>query len=296
MDSENTVGIDIGGSKIAAGLVRGSSVVQRNELATPKGGLAELLAAVRACVEPLLPADAALGACTPGLHDPRSGRISRADNVPALTDVDLAAELSALFGQPVSVANDADTAALAEFTFGAARDWDSVCYVTVSTGIGGGFVNGDGVLRGHGGAAAELGHLTIEPNGPRCSCGQYGCLERLASGTALAERASARSRRQLSAREVMELYRQRDVMATGVVNEASAALGLALGMLSQLFDPEGFVLGGAVVLNNPEFVTLLRDELTARVSGREVPQLTVAALGADAGVLGAAQLARRAAA
>src|SRR5690625_4448226 len=109
MDSENTVGIDIGGSKIAAGLVRGSSVVQRNELATPKGGLAELLAAVRACVEPLLPAEAALGACTPGLHDPRSGRISRADNVPALTDVDLAAELSALFGQPVSVANDADT-------------------------------------------------------------------------------------------------------------------------------------------------------------------------------------------
>lgn len=288
-----SVGIDVGGTKIAAGLVSDGQLLRRRELPTPQGDLATLLDALRDCAAGLLDGVDAIGVCTPGLHDPHSGRISYAGNLPMLKDTDLAAEFSRHSSRRVTVSNDADAAAWAEFELGAGRAWHSCFYLTVSTGIGGGFASAAGLFRGFRGAATEVGHLLSDPSGERCSCGQYGCLETVASGRAIARRASVRSGRELSTRAVFGLARDGEPVAVQVLAAAAGAIGAALAAVSQLFDPEGIVLGGSVVLNNPEFLEQLRCELAARVSGRELPLLAPAGLGADAGILGAALLAAR---
>lgn len=286
-----SVGIDVGGTKIAAGLLGNGQLLGRNERATPQGDLQELLAAMVDSAADFLDQAGRIGVCTPGLHDPRTGTISFAGNLPMLKGVDLAAEFSKLTGRAVTVVNDADAAALAEYRLGAGRGWHSCFFVTVSTGIGGGFASPAGLLRGFTGAATEIGHLVIDPLGPECNCGQHGCLEAIASGTAIAQLASERTGTALSTRQVFELARSGELVTGGVIGSAAAALAAGLAAVSQLFDPEGMVLGGSVALSNPEFVDLVQFELAARISGRELPAIAVAGLGADAGILGAALLA-----
>lgn len=285
-----SIGVDIGGTKIAAGLCRGDVVEKHGELPTPTDSLDDLLKAVFDLVQPWLSVTDVIGVCTPGWHDPRSGRISLATNIPALTGVDLAAELDDLLGVPVTVGNDADAAAVAEFRLGAARDWDSVFFTTVSTGIGGGHVSVAGVLRGHAGAAAEIGHMIVRPGGAQCACGARGCLEAYASGKSLARRASERSRRQLSSEEVLEMWRSGDETATGVVREAAQTLATGLAIVTQLLDPEGIVIGGGVAIGNPDFCEFVTDEFAEVLAARRVPEIRPAALGASAGMLGAALL------
>lgn len=290
-ESVKRVGIDVGGTKIAAGLVSEGRLEQRNELPTPQGDLDALLQAMADCAAPLLPGAQTVGVCTPGLHDPRTGRIVYAGNLKMLKDTDLAAAFSRHSGYPVTVSNDADAAAWAEFKLGAARSWHSCFYLTVSTGIGGGFVSAGGLLRGYSGAAAEAGHLIIDPAAGRCSCGQYGCLELIASGSAIARRASRRSGRQLTAENVFRLARSGEPAALQVLAGAVSAIGSALVTITQLFDPQGIVLGGGVAVNNPEFTDQVTQALSTRLAGREQPQVVTAGLGADAGILGAALLA-----
>lgn len=285
-----SIGVDIGGTKIAAGLCRGDVVEQHSERPTPVHSLEELLDTVYQLVQPWLTETQLIGVCTPGWHDPRSGRISLASNIPALTGVDLAADLMDLLGQPTAVGNDADAAALAEFRLGAARDWDSVFFTTVSTGIGGGHVSPAGLLRGHSGAAAEIGHMIVRPGGADCTCGARGCLEAYASGKSLARRASERSGRQLSSQEVLEMWRSGDATASEVVREAVQALAIGLAAVSQLLDPQGLVLGGGVAIGNPDFGEFLTDEFAEIMRGRRIPDIRPAALGASAGMLGAALL------
>ena len=285
-----SIGIDIGGTKIAAGLCRDGIVLERAERATPTDNLDELLEVVFDLVQPWSTLTTLIGVCTPGWHDPRSGRISLAANIPALTGVDLAAALDDLLGQQVAVYNDADTAALAEFRLGAARDWDSLFFTTVSTGIGGGYASSAGLLRGHAGAAAEIGHMIVRPGGLDCKCGSKGCLEAYASGKSIARRASKKSGRDLSSHEVFEMWRSGDAIATEMVTDAAAALAAGLAIVSQLLDPEGLVLGGGVANGNPDFAELVTDELAACMDDRRVPVLRLAELGADTGMLGAALL------
>ncbi len=287
----HSVGIDVGGTKIAAGLFADGQLLGRTEQPTPHGSLAELLAAMADSASAVMEHAGHIGVCTPGLHDPRSGRIVYAGNLRMLRSVDLAAEFGRVTGRKVTVVNDADAAALGEYRLGAGKGWHSCFFVTISTGIGGGFVSPAGLHRGFTGAATEIGHVVTDPDGPVCTCGQKGCLEMLASGTAIARLASERSGRQLSAREVFELARSGDAVACDVTEAAAAALATALAAVTQLFDPEGIVLGGSVALGNADFVEQVRNELAGRVAGRELPAIAVAGLGADAGILGAALLA-----
>lgn len=285
-----SIGVDIGGTKIAAALCRSEAVEEQRELPTPVDSRDELLSTIFELIQPWLKETHLIGVCTPGWHDPRSGRIRLASNIPALTGADLAAELDDLLGVPVAVGNDADAAALAEFRLGAARDWDSVFFTTVSTGIGGGHVSPAGVLRGNSGAAAEIGHMIVRPGGAECTCGARGCLEAYSSGKSIARRASERSRRQLSSVEVLEMWRSGDSVAAAVVIEAAQALATGLAIVSQLLDPEGLVLGGGVANGNPDFCELVRDEFTEVMVDRRLPEIRQAALGASAGMLGAALL------
>lgn len=291
MNNRAFIGVDVGGTKTAVALCAGDRVLQHAQEATPVSDLSGLLDLITSLAAPWLDQAAGIGVCTPGWHDPRSGRISLAGNIPALTGADLRSLLQERLSLPVTVGNDADAAALAEFRLGAGRGWDSLFFVTVSTGVGGGFVNRNGILTGHSGTAAEIGHLQVVPGGLSCACGASGCLEAHASGTAIARLASERCGRPLTARQVFGLWQEGDAVATGVISEAAAALGAALHSVIQLLDPHGLVLGGGVVAGNPQLVQLVHDELAARLAGRPVPAVVTAGLAGDAGVLGAALLA-----
>src|SRR5690625_1747445 len=282
------IGVDIGGTKTAAGLVGADgTVVARDEYPTQTDSFAGLLGDICRLIGPWLPQADGIGLCAPGYLDPRSGRITLASNVPARTGTDPAGERSRLTGRPARLGNDADAAALAEFRVGAARGWDSVFYLTVSTGIGGGFVSSRGVLMGHSGAASELGHLVVVPGGRPCGCGNRGCLEMYASGTALAAAGPSGH----GAREVLAARRGGEEAAAGPVREAVGALARGLAAVTQLLDPEGIVLGGSVAVNNPDFAEAVESALREYLQNRRPPVFRLAELGADAGIVGAALLA-----
>ena len=291
MDAPFRVGVDIGGTKTAAGLVsRDGAVLERKELPTATDSLPRLLDDIEQLIRPWLGRAGSVGLCAPGYLDPQSGRITLASNVPALTGSDLAGELSSRIARPARLGNDANAAALAEFRLGAARGWDSVFYLTVSTGIGGGFVDRRGILRGHGGAASELGHLAVVPGGRPCGCGNSGCLEMYASGTALARTASELSGTELSTSEVIAGWRAGEDGPSRAADEAVAALARGLAAVTQLFDPEGFVFGGSVAVRNPDFADAVAEATAELLGSRRVPPVRLAGLGGDAGILGAALL------
>lgn len=288
--SSPTLGIDIGGTKIAAGLLQDGQLLERREAPTPTHDLQVLLDAVSGLLQPLLSRAQGIGVCAPGYLDPHSGRISFAGNLPALNGVQLEEALAARLGHSVVAANDADAATLAEFRLGAGCELDSIFYLTVSTGIGGGHVGPGGLLRGHAGAAAEVGHLCVEPGGRPCRCGGRGCLEAIASGTAIGERASQLYGRQVDAARVFSDWDARNPQAEQVVEEAASALGRGLAAVCQLLDPAGLVLGGSVASRNPRFVELVAERLAALLHNRPLPAVLPAALAGDAGVIGAALL------
>ena len=285
-----SIGVDIGGTKVAVGLLADGRLLERSEAPTPAADLDELLQLVERLVQPFIRQAEAVGVCTPGYHDPRTGRIAFASNLPALVGVELATALSHSLGRAVTVGNDADAATLAEYRLGAARGWDSVFYLTVSTGIGGGYMGPAGLLRGHSGGAAEVGHLCVVPEGRTCGCSARGCLEAHGSGTAIAAQASALKRRELSTRQVFAAWQAGDAECTRVIHDAAAAVARGLAAVCQLLDPQGLLLGGGVAAGNPEFRELVAAELAGMLHNRPVPSLEPAALGVDAGVMGAALL------
>ena len=222
-------------------------------------------------------------------------------------DPQLGAALEARTELPVVVDNDANVAAWGERAFGAARGSEHVAMVTIGTGIGSGFVIDGQMLRGVTGAAAELGHTVIDPDGPDCTCGLKGCLEQLASGTAIARmgREAAEAERSTSilsfagsidaitAEHVARAAREYDDTAREVLRRAGRALGVGLSNIANLFDPEVIVLGGSVTQAGEPFLGPARDELARMTAAqrRRPMRLALSSLGGDAGILGAAALA-----
>ena len=290
MDNKVSLGIDIGGTKTAVGLLRDGRLTARAETPTPTGDRELLLDAIHGLVAPLLDQAGTIGVCAPGYLDPRSGRIGHASNLPALAGLALAGAVSGRLGRQAVAANDADAAALAEFRLGAARETGSAFYLTVSTGIGGGFVGPGGLLKGNSGSAAELGHLCIDPQGAACACGGRGCLETVASGTAIAARATEAYGRPVSTATVFSDWRAGSSVAAAVIETATVALGRGLAAVAQLLDPQVIVIGGSVAVHNPDFVAETGRQLAACLHNRPGPEIRLAALGADAGVIGAALL------
>jgi glucokinase len=208
---------------------------------------------------------------------------------------------------PVALDNDANAAILAEHRFGAARGAENAVMLTVGTGIGGGLVTGGEVYRGSSGAGAELGHVVIEADGPPCqgNCPNHGCVEALASGTAIAKAGKAAAEREpdsalgkalaagpIVGRTVTDLALSGDRLAQEVVAEAGRHLGVALCSLANIFDPDVFVIGGGVSAAGDLLLDPARDELRSRalppMNGAPVK---LAELGPDAGMIGAAAMA-----
>jgi glucokinase len=242
-----------------------------------------------------------------GLILAQENKVVYSPNLHAVEGIPLKEVLEPRIGLPLTVENDANAAALGEFRFGAGSEVDHLVVVTLGTGIGGGVITHGVLLRGAQGSGGELGHVTIQSTGPRCACGNRGCLEALASGTAIARRArevasekpdSALGRlavkRKLLGEDVTELARNGDEVALSVLEETGRWLGIGLAGFVNIFNPEVVAVGGGVMAARELVLESARREvhLRARPPSRDLVEVKEATLGPESGVLGAAALAR----
>ncbi|MCL6647672.1 MAG: ROK family protein [Chloroflexi bacterium] len=261
--------------------------------------LEELVAASRALLGGMVPTG--VGVAAPGPLDPKRGVLLRLPNLPQWPEaLPLAELLAERLGAPTRVDNDANLAALGEHRFGAGRGVDHLVYLTVSTGIGGGIISGGRLLHGVHGFAGEVGHQVILPDGPPCGCGGRGCLEVLASGTAIVRRAQAAGLpadrlAEEGAAAVFAAAAAGDPRAQEVIAGATRALGLGVVNLLHVFDPALVVLGGGVTQAGEALFGPVRAVVAslAMPGFRETPILP-AALGDEAGLYGAAVVAAEA--
>lgn len=245
---------------------------------------------------------AAIGMCSAGWVDSERGVVPAAPQLPGWHDVPITRILSERFGVPAYLENDANAAALGENVFGAGRGTRHMVYITVSTGVGGGIIADGRLYGGAKGSAGEIGHTIIDPSGPRCGCGNYGCLEALASGTAIGKRgedAAARGesmalaelkRREgrITGQDVTEAALNGDASSREILAEAGRFLGIALANLVNLLSPELILLGGGVT--HAGDLLLAPAENTMRTVALSEPlkhvRLGKAQLGEMAGTLG----------
>jgi glucokinase len=312
------IGVDIGGTKVAAGLVNRRTGAIRYPTRVPMsahGTAAEGLAAVTTAIDSLASESRAaqgLGVGAPGPLDPNTGIILNPPNLPCWRKFPLAAELARAYRLPVKVDNDANAAALAETLWGAGRGYRNVFFATIGTGIGTGIVFDGQIYHGRTGAAAEGGHLTIDYDGPPCACGKRGCIEALAAGPAIARLARMRLSAEPAADSLLrklvgghldavtsELVGQAcadgDPIAAQVLHEVVGFLSIWLGNIIDLLEPDVIIMGGGVsAMLTPFFPEITRRLPTCCLNQRcrEIPLLR-ASYGTDVGIAGGAALCGR---
>jgi glucokinase len=313
MSGPETIGVDLGGTKMLVGVVDSERKVLHESRETSAhlsqdeliAGLErELREAIDAC-----PDAAAIGLGLPCTIDQRTGVAIQAVNLP-IKDLPIRDLIGERFDIPVFIDNDANVAALAEHRFGAARGTRNVVMLTIGTGIGGGLILNGLPYRGSTGGAAELGHIVIQLDGPRCqgSCPGFGHAETLASGTALGRDGEAAARRNphsalgrallndgvVTGTVVTEAARAGDETAVEVVALVGRRLGAALSGYANVFEPDLIVIGGGVAAGAGELlVGPAREEVRARaLAPMNETRVSLAELGPESGMLGAAELAR----
>lgn len=284
------VGVDIGGTKIAFGLIEDATVVAQGVVPTPASDPEAIVATVASAIADWLsePTVGSVGVAAAGFIDAERATILRSPNL-AWRNEPLAARLSDRLGCRVVLENDANAAAWGEFMFGAGRGIDDFVLVTVGTGLGGGIIAAGRLLRGAHGTAAEIGHVRFEREGRPCGCGQRGCWEQYASGSALKAQAEAQG---LELAGLASTARGRALL--GAFGER---LGEGAADLAAVLDPHTIAFGGGVMDHQPELITAVRRSFARRLPAgdeRPHPLIVPAELGNDAGIIGAAHLARTA--
>ncbi len=307
-----TVGIDIGGTKIAGGAVDAAgAIVERLRADTPSDAAA-IADAVVGMVQALAERHqvARVGVAAAGFISKDRSTVIHAPNI-AWRDEPLRDRLQSRLGLPVTLENDANAAGWAEYRYGAGRGHDHMVMLTLGTGVGGAIILDGELLTGGHGIAAELGHTRFVRGGRLCGCGQHGCLEQYASGRALqraagenadaggvgARLAALRAERgRIPGREISRLAREGDPGAIEAVECIATARGEGCGGLQAVVDPEVFVIGGGVSQLGEDLLAPVRRAYEASVPGlvaRPLAEFTTAQLGNDAGIIGAADLAAR---
>jgi glucokinase len=306
------VGIDIGGTKIAAGVVaEDGTILDRTRVPTPPDDESATLAALLAVVDELWagnPGVEAIGVGAAGLVE-WPGGIARWAPHNTYRRLELRRLLHERTGLPTIVDNDANAAALAEARFGAGVGGGDLVLVNVGTGIGGGLVLGGRLYHGQHGFAGELGHLIVDPDGDLCACGNHGCLEAMASGTTLGrlgrEAAAADPGGRLAAlaaaaggpvtgEVVFAAAGEGDKAALALFERIGYWLGVGIASLVTIFDPDLVVVGGGVAATGELLLTPARTSFERYVHGRvhrDLPPVVPGRLGPDAGLVGAAALA-----
>lgn len=287
------IGIDLGGTKIAAGVLESGVLKSNVTVPTPTTGGDEVIDAMakaaKLAVEQAGVRASAIGLGSPGPLDFKTGVIKLAPNISGMTMFPIVDKLSAATGMPTYLENDANAAGLAEHHLGAAKGAASSLFITVSTGIGGGFNIGKTVWQGEYGQGAEIGHVTILPGGPICGCGMEGCLESVAAGRALEREASYAYKSEISTRDLFLRYQAGEQVAQRIVHQGARYVGIGLANFSKSFDPEVFVLGGGIALNGGDgwWDAMLAGYNHYMVGWQKAPILK-AKLGSQSGLLGAA--------
>ncbi len=327
--------VDLGGTQIRTAVLHGATLLSRvglltGENPTPQRILPRIFEAVDLALEKAsvsLSQIAGVGIGAPGPLNSYTGVVYNPPNLPGWENVPLRDLFREQFPVPVFVENDANAAGLGEYMFGAGRGSRNMVYLTISTGIGGGVITDGKILEGANGTAAELGHMTIDWHGERCNCGNVGCLERLASGTAIArhanaaiaegrgdellafalehspesienreastpEDAAAHTPTHVTARTVALAAEAGIPIAREIIAVAAEALGVGLVNILHIFNPEKVILGGGVT----QMGALLLDpakqivEERAMVVPRRAASIILAELGSDVGLIGAGAL------
>lgn len=320
MDEKLVLGVDIGGTKVAAGLVnaRGEILFKVRVPMNVHGTAADAMGCVHRAIEAGLAANAkmsksqvkGIGVASPGPLDPCTGVVLHTPNLPCWREFPLGAEIERAYGLPTVVDNDANAAGLAEALWGAGTGFDSVFYATIGTGIGTAIVLGGKLLYGRTGNAAEGGHMTIDMRGEvRCGCGKRGCLEGLASGTAVASRArekvaadgaraavllefAGKDPAAITAEIVTKAWQAGDPMATEILRETADLLAIWLGNIVDLLEPEIIVIGGGLGTRLTGWYDYLRQRIPQWSINSRAGEIEIvtARYGEDAGIAGAAAL------
>ena len=304
----HTVAVDIGGTHIRVALYEPDSVTpiahKRTRSLANEPGVYDRL---EQAIESLWPRDSvrAIGIASPGPLDPYTGTILATPNIPEWQNFPLTARLSQHFNVPAYLDNDANMAALAEWQFGSGRGHEDIVYLTISTGIGGGVISRGCLLQGFRGMGAELGHMIIDPNGPLCGCGQRGHIEAFSSGPSIAryvneqlhagQKSSLQRQPNIGAVQIADAARAGDALAISAFERAGDYLGIAVANYLAIFDPSVLIFGGGVsqvgeLLFKPFEESLRKHTFHPHYLDQLV--ITRAALGDDAGLLGALALAR----
>ncbi|MFA0747755.1 ROK family protein [Fervidibacter sp.] len=297
------IGVDVGGTKMTAALAnRDGKIVKLLRIQTRReegaeGGFKAICEMVKSLLDEAQTQGLSVERIGVGFGGPvdfERGTVYLSHHVPGWENFPLKAELERSLGVPVTVDNDANAGTLGEWMFGAGKGVNDLLYVNIGTGIGGGIVSGGKMVRGWRNLAGEIGHMTVKPNGPTCTCGRKGCLEALASGSAIGREGTERLGRPVRSEEVFQLADQGDPIAKQILAEAVDALAFAIGAAANLFNPKKVILGGGVaeapehLLIEPLRERLVRYTLPQVYEGLEVVR---AQLGYDAGIMGAIALA-----
>lgn len=312
--TRKSVSLDLGGThyRVAVGTEDGTLEWRVSRSTDVRRGLEPVLVDIYSTVAEAVDAAggrdavAGIGVAAPGPLDPWTGVIYDPPNMPGWARVPLKDLFEQRFGVPTIVGNDANLAGVGEHRFGAGRGLRDVVYMTVSTGIGGGVIADNKLLLGNHGFAGEIGHMTVDIRGEQCACGNWGCLEALASGTSIGRHArqavlagartilSALPTEEITAKAVTSAAYKGDEVAIQLLRDAGLALGVGVVNLAHLFNPARVILGGGVSINAG---TILWDAIHEMVKSRTMrPSLrdldvVPAGLGDDAGLLGGVALA-----
>lgn len=308
-----TLGIDLGGTKIDIGIVDQSGAILRRELIkTNHHGPDSVVTDIRNAVKKIHSLDehiVAAGVGMAGQIDSLSGLVHFAPNL-GWKDFPLGEELEKTLKIPVRVTNDVRAAAWGEWLHGSGQGCDDLVCLFIGTGIGAGIVSGGKMLIGSRNAAGEVGHMTLDLDGPLCTCGNRGCFEALVSGWAIARRAKEMvvcdanegkvllelvkgEREEITAKMIFEAYRAKEAIAVTIIQEAKEALIAGVAAIVNAFNPAKVILGGGVINGFPEFVNEIRIGIPRRGLKIAVDYLEIvpAQLKGDAGVIGASSFA-----
>jgi glucokinase len=312
------IGVDVGGTKVAAGFVDSHGEIHHhtrapmNSHGTAEEGLAAVTGAIDELLKPVPGSSSArwrIGICAPGPLDPHTGVVLNPPNVTCWRNYPLAAEIARRYGGSVKLENDAKSAGLAEALWGAGRGYKNVFYTGIGTGIGAGILFNGRIYHGRTGAADEAGHMVIDYRGPVCGCGKKGCIEALASGTSIAKRARAQlaeaagqksamlelARGQIEAvtsETVARAYAAGDSLAKKILLETIEVITIWLGNIVDLLEPDVIIIGGGVApMLNPLFGEI-RKGLPAWCMNKRCMEIPIvpARYGVESGIAGGAAL------
>lgn len=303
----HTIGIDVGGTKIAGALVAvDGRILGRHRRPTARAG-ADVVDDILAVVDELRDGERPerVGVAVPGLVDSARGLLRYAPNLRWGDDALRDRLAERLPGTVVVVENDANAAGWGEFRFGAGRGMRDMLLLTVGTGVGGAVVSGGRLLRGGFGGAGEIGHLVVEPGGRDCGCGQQGCLEQYGSASALLRRMASGPGGQVASATGDDSVYGEELLARALADapgelraglqEIGGWIGRGAAMAAAVLDPELIVVGGGAAVAGEELLAPIRSaflDLLPMREHRPIPRFAIARLGNDAGVVGAAELAR----